>query len=168
MITQPTIPVPGESLAEAGERIRTAIPIRGAAATADEHEARSLAADAALSAHRVRPRERAWHTAQLVDGRIAGIWARSTDEAELHLTIWRSQRCNWVVADPAGEVRAEYFPRSRRMTPGVGRAFPLAPPRRPRDPFTTQNSHLTCFARSLAAGPALPNPSPATSERIRP
>lgn len=141
MIEQPTLPVPGETLAEAGERIRAAIPIRGRAATNDECLARRLAIDATLAAHRVWARERQWHTAQLVDGRIAGVWARSTEEAELDLTVWFGTRCHWVLADPTCAIRHAYLPPVGRAV-DPNRRFPLGLPRRPRDQFAATDSLL--------------------------
>lgn len=141
MIEQPTTPVPGETLAEAGERIRAAIPIRGHTATDDECLARRLAIDATISARRVWHRERQWHTAQLVDGRITGVWARSTEEAELDVTVWLGAQCHWVLADPTHGIRHEYLPDARSAR-DRNRRFPLLPPRRPRDQFAPTDSLL--------------------------
>ncbi|WP_448255957.1 hypothetical protein [Microbacterium aurum] len=142
MITQPTVPVPGETIAEAGERIRAAVPIRGARAIEDECIARRLAIEATLAARKVWHQERCWHTAQLADGQISGVWAQSTEEAELDLTVWHGQRCHWVLADPGNLIRAEYFPQGIRRAVDAGRRFPLAPPRRPRDQFAPAGSLL--------------------------
>lgn len=154
MIDQRTVPVPGETLAEAGERIRAAIPIRGHTATNDECLARRLAINATLAAHRVWRQERQWHTAQMVDGRIAGVWARSTEEAELDLTVWLGARCHWVLADPAYAIRNEYLPGGPRAG-DLNRRFPLGPPRRPRDPFASTDSLL----EPLEPPPTGPGPS---------
>lgn len=154
MIEQPTVPVPGETLAEAGERIRAAIPIRGHTATGDECRARRPAINATLAAHRVWHRARQWHTAQLVDGRITGVWARSTEEAELDLTVWLGARCHWVLADPAHAIRNEYLPYGRRAG-DRNRRFPLGPPRRPRDQFAPTDSLLD----PLGPPPTGPAPS---------
>ncbi len=133
MITQPTVPVAGESLAEAGQRIRDAIPICAHTASEDECVARRLAIDATLAARRVWHKNRQWHTAQLADGQIVGVSARSTEEAELDLTVWFAQPCHWVIADPALAVRGEYFPAGIRRARDVGRVFPLcASPASPR------------------------------------
>jgi hypothetical protein len=140
MIVQLTIPVSGESLAEAGERIRAAIPIRARTVTEDECTARRLAIDATLAAHGTWHRDRAWHTAQLLNGQMVGVWARSTDEAELQLTVWWAQPCHWVIADADGRVRAEYLP-SRGRKPANCR-FPLSPPRRPHDVYAPADSLL--------------------------
>ncbi len=137
-----TSPVAGESLAEAAERISSAIPIRAQTATNEECAARRDAIDATLIARCVWQRERCWHTAQLVDGQIAGVWARSTEEAELDLTVWFGTRCHWVIADPVHAVRAEYFPHGIRRHTDACRRFPLAPPRRPRDQFAAADSLL--------------------------
>ena len=136
MITQPTDPVEGETLAEAGQRIRDAIPIRSQTATEKECAARRLAIDATLAARRVWNRERLWHTAQLADGQIVGVWARSTEEAELDLTVWSGQPCHWVIADRTLAVGGEYFPAGIRRPQDADRRFPLTPPRRPRDQFS--------------------------------
>lgn len=149
--TSPPAPVPGESFAEAGERIRAAIPIRAQTATEDECLARRLAIDATLAARGTWHRDRAWHTAQLVDGLIAGVWARSTDEAELELTVSRGQRCHWVVADPGGLIRAEYLP--ARGASSRDRAFPLGPPRRHRDQFDPVASLLDPLGAPRTWGP---------------
>ncbi len=156
MITQPTVQVEGESLAEAGQRIRDAIPICAQTATEDECVARRLAIDATLAARRVWHQDRQWHTAQLVDGQIAGVWARSTEEAELDLTVWFGQPCHWVVADPAHAVRGEYFPAGIRRPQDEGRRFPLTPPRRARDHFAPAESLLELLSTSNSqATPAL-------------
>lgn len=142
MITQPTVPVERETLAEAGQRIRDAIPIRSETASEEECAARRLAIDATLAARRVWLQERQWHTAQLADGQIVGVWARSTEEAELDLTVWFGQPCHWVIADPTLAVRGEYSPASLRRSQDAGRRFPLTPPRRPRDQFSPADSLL--------------------------
>lgn len=155
MITQPTVPVEGESLAEAGQRIRDAIPIRAQTATEDECVARRLAVDATLAARRVWHQDRQWHIAQLVDGQIAGVWARSTEEAELDLTVWFGQPCHWAVADPALAVRGEYFSAGIRRPQDEGRRFPLTPPRRPRDQFSPADELLASLtAPNHGATPA--------------
>ncbi|WP_295575017.1 hypothetical protein [uncultured Microbacterium sp.] len=138
MIEQPTVPVPGETLAEAGQRIRAAMPIRGHTASGDECLARRLAIDATLATHRVWQRERQWHTA-LIDGRITGVWAGSPEEAELDLTVRHGTRCHWVIADPTSAISNEYLPGGRRAS-APHRRFTLGPPCRARDKFTPTNS----------------------------
>lgn len=81
-------PVAGESLAEAGERIRDAAPIRGERATDEDCRIRRELIDETLADRGVEPGDRSWHTAQLIDGHVVGVWARSADEAELDLTVW--------------------------------------------------------------------------------
>lgn len=154
MIEQPTAPVPGETLADAGERIRAALPIRGRTATDDECLARRLAIDATLATRQVWHQDRQWHTAQLVDGRITGVWARSTEEAELDLTVWVGTRCAWVLSDPTYAVRNEYLPGGRRASDG-DRRFPLGPPRRPRDQFAPTDCLLDLLGPP-PTGPGLP------------
>lgn len=139
MTANPTEPVPRETLTEAAERIRAAVPIRARTATNDECAARRAAIDATLTARRTWQRERAWHTSQLTDGQVVGVWAHSPDEAELTLAVWWGHPCHWVIADPNGDVRAEYHPTGARTH---GHQFPLAPPRRPRDQFALATSLL--------------------------
>lgn len=146
MNPQPTVPFAGETLAEAGQRIRDAIPLRSQTATDDECAARRCAIDATLEARGVWHQERKWHTAQLADGQIAGVWARSTEEAELNLTVWFGQSCHWVIGDPALAVRGEYFAAGIRRPQDSGRRFPLTPPRRPRDQFAPADSLLERLA----------------------
>lgn len=141
-----TAPVPGESLAEAAERIRDAVPIEGDTATDLECRWRRQMIDATLAARGVVGRTYEWHTTQLDDGRIAGVFAESTDEAELALTVWWRIRCHWVIADPTGLVRAEYLPGGTRTAANADRCFPLGPPRRVRDQFATAESLLDRFA----------------------
>lgn len=135
-------PVEGESLAEAGERIRAAAPIRGGRATDEDCRIRRQLIDDTLAAREVEPRERNWHTAQLVDGHVVGVWADSADEAELDLTVWWSVRCHWVVVDPGCQLFREYFPRGKRSVAEADRRFPLASPRSIRDRFAPAASLL--------------------------
>lgn len=152
-MSTPTTPVPGESLAEAGERIREAIPILSRTASNEECAARREAIETTLAAREVWSRDRCWYTAQLTDGQIVGVWACSSDEAELDLIVWFGQRCHWVVGDPIHAVRAEYFPRGIRRPIDAARRFPLAPPRRPRDLFAPTDSLLETLGPE-AWGPA--------------
>lgn len=135
-------PVAGESLAEAGERIRAAALIRGERATDEDCRVRRELIDAALAARGVDPGHRNWHTAQLVDGHVVGVWAQSADEADLDLTVWWGVRCHWVVADPGCQLFHEYFPRGKRSATEADRRFPLAPPRSIRDRFAPADSLL--------------------------
>ncbi|MGC5224880.1 hypothetical protein ACPW96_20135 [Micromonospora sp. DT81.3] len=135
-------PVSGETLAEAGERIRAACPIQGATATNDECRNRSDLIDETLQARGVQSGVHAWHTAQLDDGHIAGVFANSLEEAELDLTIWWGERCHWVVADPHCRVFHEYFPKRKRSAATANTRFPLGPPRRARDQFAPTQSLL--------------------------
>jgi hypothetical protein len=137
-----TEPVPDESLGEAGERIRAAAPIRGERATDEDCRIRRELIETTLSARGVEPGERDWHTAQLIDGHVVGVWAQSADEAELDLTVWWSLRCHWVVADPGCRLFHEYFPKGKRSTSEADRRFPLAPPRNIRDCFAPADSLL--------------------------
>lgn len=139
MTAYDTAPAPGEALAEAAKRIRVAVPIRAETATDDECVARRAAIDATLTARHVWQGERGWYTAQLTDGQVVGVWAHSPDEAELTLTVWWGHPCHWVIADPNGDVRAEYHSTGTRTH---GRQFPLAPPRRPRDQYAPATSLL--------------------------
>lgn len=153
-MNQPTPPGPGESLAEAAERIREAIPIRSKTASNEECAARRAAIEATLAERKVWQRERCWYTAQLTDGQVVGVWARSSEEAEIDLTVWFGQRCHWVIADPIHAVRAEYFPHGIRRPIDAARRFPLAPPRRPRDQIAPAESVLETLGPE-AWGPAL-------------
>lgn len=128
-------PVPGETLAEAGERIRSAVPIRGDRATDADCRDRRRLIDDTLAARDVQPGARVWHTAQLIDGRIAGVWARSAEEAELSLTVWWDVPCHWVRPDPDARLHREYFPRGKRSATEADRRFPLTLPRHVRDQF---------------------------------
>ncbi len=130
-----TAPITGETIAEAATRIRAAIPIQLDTATEAECIARRDAIDDTLTARAVWRRERVWHSAQLEDGQIAGVWAHSTEEAELQLSVWWGKACHWVIADPDLRVRAEYLPNDAHTAATAGRRFPLGPPRRPRDQY---------------------------------
>jgi hypothetical protein len=135
-------PVKGESLAEAGERIRAAAPIRGDRATDEDCRIRRQLINEALAARAVESGDRNWHTAQLIDGHVVGVWAHSAEEAELDLTVWWSVRCHWVVTDPGCGLFQEYFPRGKRSAAEADRRFPLAPPRSIRDRFAPAGSLL--------------------------
>lgn len=136
-------PISGETLAEAGERIRAACPIQSATATNDECRNRRELIDETLQARGVvQSVVHAWHTAQLDDGHIAGVFANSPEEAELDLTIWWGERCHWVIADPHCRVFHEYFPQSKRSAGTSNTRFPLGPPRRPRDQYAPMQSLL--------------------------
>ena len=135
-------PVPGETLAEAGERIRAACPILGATATNEEcHTRRELITDT-LDARGVRPGPHTWHTAQLLDGHVVGVFADSPEEAEIDLTVWWGRRCHWVIPDPQCQVLHEYVPASNRGATAGAPRFPVGPPRRPRDQFAPTPSLL--------------------------
>lgn len=134
--------VADESLAEAGERIRDAAPIRGERATDEDCRIRRELIEAALAARGVDPGHRNWHTAQLVDGHVVGVWAESADEAELDLTVWWGVCCHWVVADPGCQLFHEYFPKGKRSAAEADRRFPLAQPRSIRDRFAPADSLL--------------------------
>lgn len=131
-----------ESVAEAGERIRRAAPIRGDRATDDDCRIRRAMIDEALAVRGIHPAEREWHTAQLVDGHVAGVWANSVEEAELELTVWWGTRCHWVTVDPQCLLFHEYFPKGKRSAAEADRRFPLAPPRTLRDRFASAESLL--------------------------
>lgn len=133
-------PVPSESLADAGERIRAACPIQGASATNDECRDRRELINDTLHARGIRPGEHSWHTAQLIDGHIAGVFADSPEEAELDLTVWWGQRCHWVAPDPGCRVFHEYFPKAQRSAEIANTQFPLGRPRQPRDQFAPTQS----------------------------
>lgn len=135
-------PAVGESLAEAGERIRAAAPIRGDRATDEDCRVRRALIDDALAARGVQPGDRNWHTAQLTDGHIVGVWALSAEEAELDLTVWWGARCHWVVADPGCLLFHEYFPKGKRSAAEADRRFPVGPPRSIRDRFAPADSLL--------------------------
>lgn len=146
-----TAPVDGETIAEAATRIRTAIPIQLDTATEAECRARRDAIEDTLTARAVWRRERAWHSAQLGDGQIAGVWAHSTEEAELQLSVWWGKPCHWVIADPDLRVRAEYLPNGTHTAATAGRRFPLAPPRRPRDQYAAASPLFDLSATSTDA-----------------
>lgn len=141
MIARST-PSADESLAEVGERIRSAAPIRGDRATDEDCRNRRAMIDEALAVRGIHPAEREWHTAQLVDGHVVGVWANSVHEAELDLTVWWGVRCHWVTVDPQCLLFHEYFPKGKRSAAEADRCFPLAPPRALRDRFAPANSLL--------------------------
>ncbi len=129
-----------ESLAEAAERIRRAVPIGGSTATNEECALRQDLVDAALRDRHVVAGASAWHTAQLVDGRVVGVFANSAEEAELELSIWWASSCHWVVEDPECRVLDEYRVVGRAGS--AQRRFPLRSPRTPRDHFAPAASLL--------------------------
>lgn len=135
-------PVAGESLAGAAKRIRDAAPIRGERATDEDCRIRCELIEATLTVRGAEPGDRNWHTAQLTDGHVVGVWAESADEAELDLTVWWGVRCHWVVADPGCQLFHEYFPKGKRSAAEADRRFPLAPPRGIRDRFAPAYSLL--------------------------
>ncbi len=139
-MSQLSAPVVGESLAEAGERIQAAAPIRGERATDEDCRVRRELINDTLAARAVESGDRNWHTAQLVDGHVVGVWADSADEAELDLTVWWGIRCHWVVTDPGCRLFHEYFPRGKRSAIEADRRFPLAPPRSICDRFAPVES----------------------------
>ncbi|MFE5410150.1 hypothetical protein [Microbacterium sp. NPDC056569] len=141
-MSQLSAPVVGESLAEAGERIHAAAPIRGERATDLDCRIRRELINDTLAARAVESCDRNWHTAQLVDGHVVGVWADSADEAELELTVWWGVRCHWVVIDPGCWLFQEYFPRGKRSAAEADHRFPLAPPRSIRDRFAPADSLL--------------------------
>ncbi len=132
----------GESLAEAGERIRSAAPIRGDRATDEDCRIRRALIDEALAVRGIHPGAHEWHTAQFVDGHVAGVWANSVEEAELDLTVWWGVQCHWATVDPHCLLFHEYFPKGKRSAAEADRRFPLAPPRKLRDHFAPADSLL--------------------------
>lgn len=137
-----TEPVASESRAEAGERIRAAAPIRGDRSTDEDCRIRQELIDATLAVRGVDSGDRSRHAAQLSDGHVVGVWAQSTDEAELDLTVWWGVRCHWVAADPGCRLFHECFPKGKRTASEADRRFPLAPPRSIRDRFAPADSLL--------------------------
>lgn len=135
-------PSAGESLGEAGERIRYAAPIRGDRATDEDCRIRRALIDEARAVRGIHPGAHEWHTAQFVDGHVAGVWANSVEEAELHLTVWWGVQCHWVTVDPHCLLFHEYFPKGKRSAAEADRRFPLAPPRTLRDHFAPADSLL--------------------------
>jgi hypothetical protein len=135
-------PMPGENLAEAGERIRAACPISGATATDHECRDRHELITDALRVRGIQGGDRSWHTAQLADGHVVGVWADSVEEAELNLTVWWGERCHWVIPDPGCRVLQEYFPRGKRSAAEADARFRLGTPRKPRDRFAPADSLL--------------------------
>jgi hypothetical protein len=138
------------SLGELAEQIRIAVPIAGTTATDGECSKRRALVDAALRSRGIESGHRAWRTAQLVDGRVVGVFANSREEAELQLVIWWGSRCHWVGDDPECRVLmsiAESGGRSRRSSASrsAGRGHPAIVSRR-RHPSST-------ICSSLAAGP---------------
>lgn len=131
-----------ESIAEAGERIRHAAPILGDRATDEECRTRRAMIDEALVARGIHRGAHEWHTAQLVDGHLVGVWANAVEEAKLDLTVWWGVRCHWVIADPQCLLFHEYFPKAKRSAAEADRRFPLAPPRTLRDRFAPADSLL--------------------------
>lgn len=136
-----------EPLAEVARRIRVACPIRGATATNAECAHRRELIDHALADREVRAgRRRSWYTAQLVTGYVTVCWARSRDEAELTISVWRGHDCHWVVPDSHLRVYEEYFPHSRSPREPGDRVFALGVPRRVRDRFAPAVSVLASLA----------------------
>ncbi|WP_314855669.1 hypothetical protein [uncultured Microbacterium sp.] len=132
----------GESLAGAGERIRSAAPIRGDHATDEDCRIRRALIDEELGVRGIHPGAHEWHTAQLVDGHVVGVWANSVEEAELELTAWWGARCHSVTADPQCLLFYEYFPKGKRSATEADRCILLAPPRASRDRFAPADSLL--------------------------
>lgn len=132
--------ISAESVAEVAERIRSAVPIAGATATNDECARRRELVDAFLAERGVLPGPDVWRTAQLVDGRVVGVFATSPEEAEVQLTLWWGSRCHWIVDDPESRILDEY--RAVGRPGGTDRVFPLARPRVPRDRFAPAASLL--------------------------
>lgn len=132
----------GESIAEAEERIRRAAPILEDCATDEECRIRRALIDEALAVRGIHPGANQWHTAQLVDGHLVGVWANAVEEAELDLTVWWGVRCHWVTVDPQCLLFHEYLPRGKRSAAEADRRFPLAPPRTLRDRFAPARSLL--------------------------
>lgn len=154
-MTSMSTPAQGESLAEAGERIRRACPVQGATATNEECRIRGELVAATLGARGVRAGAHAWHTAQLADGRVVGVSAGSVEEAELELTIWWEHHWHWVIADADLRTFHAYFPHGKRSAADADRRFPLARPRHPRDEFAPAPSLLEGI---WTAGPAPTDP----------
>lgn len=127
--------IAGETLAAVGDRIRALCPIAGPTATDRECRVRRELVDQALEALGIVAGPRLWHSAQLDDGHVVGIWATSVEEAEIELTVWWEGHCYWVIPDADCRVRDEYFPRGKRSGRDADRRFPLSAPRRPRDRF---------------------------------
>jgi hypothetical protein len=137
-----SVPVPGETLASAGHRIRDAAPIHGDRATDAECALRRDLIDDTITTRDVHPGPHVWHTAQLVDGHVTGVWANSVAEAELELTVWWGCACHWVRPDGDTRLLQEYFPRGKRTAAAADKRFPLGPPRRARDRFAPASSLL--------------------------
>jgi hypothetical protein len=124
-----------ETIADAARRIRKTRRIVAERATDDDCAIRRELIDAELARRGIPAGEREWFTAQLVDGRITGVWAQSAVEAELQLSVWWETDCHWVVADTSLRLRDEYFPHGKRSSADAQRTFPIGPPRRIRDRF---------------------------------
>lgn len=123
----------GGSLAEAGERSRSAAPIHGDRATDEDCRIRRALIDETLAARGIHSGAHEWHTVQLAAGHVSAVWAHSVEEAELDLTVWWGTRCPWVTADPQCLIFHEYFPKGKRSAAEADRRFPIAPPRALRD-----------------------------------
>lgn len=132
----------GESIAEAGERLRRAAPVRGDRATDDDCRIRRALIDEALAVRGIHPGAHERHTAQFADGHVAGVWANSVEEAELELTAWWGARCHSVTADPQCLLFYENFPKGKRSATEADRCILLAPPRASRDRFALADSLL--------------------------
>jgi hypothetical protein len=143
-------PEPLESIAVVAARIREAAPIRGDRATDEDCRLRRQLIDEALETRDISAGARVWHTAQLVDGRIVGVWADSPEEAELDLSVWWAIACHWVVPDPDCRIRDEYFPHGKTSANVADRRFPLTSPRSPRDRFAPAASLLDGLADSAS------------------
>lgn len=75
--------IAGETLAAVGDRIRKLCPIAGPTATDRECRVRRELVDQTLEALGTVAGPRLWHSAQLDDGHVVGIWATSVEEAEI-------------------------------------------------------------------------------------
>lgn len=119
-------PAAGESLAEAGERIRRTAPILGGRATDEDCRIRRALIDEALAVRGIHPGAHEWHTAQLVDGHVAGVWANSVEEAELDLTVWWGVLCHLGHRRPAVPALPRVLPEGQAVR---GRGRPALPAR---------------------------------------
>lgn len=131
------------SFAAVAQWIRTMVP----GSSVDDRRDRQTLIEQILIEHRVWQRHYAWHTAQLDDGRVLRGLGRSTEEAELKLSVLHGLGCRWVVRDPELAVFFEYFPDGHRQPEDVNRVFALTPPRRPREAFSAATDPMAPVAR---------------------
>jgi hypothetical protein len=111
-----------ELVARAGELDAAAGLRAGTTATDAQLHRHAGLVDDELGRRGIVPGPRAWFTAQRVDGRICGRWARSWHEAVL---VIGGAGLAWCVVDERLEAYGAYYPYGRRA--GDRETFPVTP-----------------------------------------